>query len=168
VRWLERSRCPDRHDRLYAASCGSTARYAAQRWRIHRHLVGKRVYGRTLYEARQNGFPEMPDPIPEIQPTVDPGPATYSTRKVALERGLLGSRDNSCHCFAPIRHLRERFAVSARVVARQAYPRRPQDNLPRLPRRQPLSHSSVATSQRSYIRRSIFREREYSTSVIPR
>jgi nucleoside-diphosphate-sugar epimerase len=45
--------------------------------------------GRTLDEARQNGFPEMPDPIPETQPTVDPGPTTYSTRKVALERRLL-------------------------------------------------------------------------------
>jgi nucleoside-diphosphate-sugar epimerase len=45
--------------------------------------------GRTLDEARQTGFPEMPDPIPESHPTVDPGPATYSTRKVALERRLL-------------------------------------------------------------------------------
>jgi nucleoside-diphosphate-sugar epimerase len=45
--------------------------------------------GRTLDEAGQNGFPEMPDPIPETQPTVDPGPTTYSTRKVALERRLL-------------------------------------------------------------------------------
>jgi nucleoside-diphosphate-sugar epimerase len=45
--------------------------------------------GRTLDEAAQNGFPEMPDPIPETQPTVDPGPTTYSTRKVALERALL-------------------------------------------------------------------------------
>jgi len=45
--------------------------------------------GRTLDEAGQNGFPEMPEPIPETQPTVDPGPTTYSTRKVALERALL-------------------------------------------------------------------------------
>lgn len=45
--------------------------------------------GRTLDEARQNGFPELPDPIPETHPTVDPGPANYSTRKVALERCLL-------------------------------------------------------------------------------
>jgi nucleoside-diphosphate-sugar epimerase len=51
---------------------------------VYRDEVGK-----TLDEAMQNGFPKMPDPIPEIQPTVDPGPATYSTRKVALERGLL-------------------------------------------------------------------------------
>ena len=45
--------------------------------------------GRTLDEAMQNGFPELPDPIPETHPTVDPGPVTYSTRKVALERCLL-------------------------------------------------------------------------------
>lgn len=45
--------------------------------------------GRTLDEARQNGFPDLPNPIPETQATVDPGPATYSTRKVALERRLL-------------------------------------------------------------------------------
>ena len=45
--------------------------------------------GRTLDEARQQGFPELPVPINEDQPTVDPGPATYSTRKVALEQTLL-------------------------------------------------------------------------------
>jgi nucleoside-diphosphate-sugar epimerase len=45
--------------------------------------------GRTLDEAAQNGFPEFLDPITETQPTVDPGPTTYSTRKIALERHLL-------------------------------------------------------------------------------
>lgn len=45
--------------------------------------------GRTLDEAAQNGFPELPDPIPETHPTVAPGEATYSTRKVALEQVLL-------------------------------------------------------------------------------
>jgi nucleoside-diphosphate-sugar epimerase len=45
--------------------------------------------GRTLDEATQNGFPELPVPITEVQPTVAPGPATYSTRKAALERTLL-------------------------------------------------------------------------------
>ena len=44
--------------------------------------------GKTLDEASQNGFPDLPVPIPETQPTVDPGPATYSTRKIALERTL--------------------------------------------------------------------------------
>lgn len=45
--------------------------------------------GRTLDEARQNGFPELPLEISEEQLTVDPGPATYSTRKIAMERALL-------------------------------------------------------------------------------
>jgi nucleoside-diphosphate-sugar epimerase len=57
-------------------------------------------FGRTLDEATQTGFPELPDPIPETHPTVDPGPATYSTRKVALERHLLD------HASAPITVLR--------------------------------------------------------------
>ena len=45
--------------------------------------------GRTLDEAAQNGFPELPEPIAETQAAVAPGDATYSTRKVALENLLL-------------------------------------------------------------------------------
>jgi nucleoside-diphosphate-sugar epimerase len=45
--------------------------------------------GRTLDEARQNGFPELPDRMTEEQSTVEPGPQTYSTRKVSMERELL-------------------------------------------------------------------------------
>jgi nucleoside-diphosphate-sugar epimerase len=45
--------------------------------------------GRTLDEAAATGFPELPEPITERQTTVDPGPETYSTRKVALECLLL-------------------------------------------------------------------------------
>jgi nucleoside-diphosphate-sugar epimerase len=45
--------------------------------------------GRTLDESRATGFPELPEPIPETHPTVNPGPTTYSTQKVALERQLL-------------------------------------------------------------------------------
>jgi nucleoside-diphosphate-sugar epimerase len=45
--------------------------------------------GRTLDEAAQTGFPDLPAPITETQPTVEPGPQTYSTRKVAMERRLL-------------------------------------------------------------------------------
>jgi nucleoside-diphosphate-sugar epimerase len=44
--------------------------------------------GRTLDEAAVTGFPELPVPIPETQATVEPGSATYSTRKIALERRL--------------------------------------------------------------------------------
>jgi nucleoside-diphosphate-sugar epimerase len=46
-------------------------------------------WGRTLDEAADTGFPELPVPISEGEPTVEPGPATYSTRKAALERVLL-------------------------------------------------------------------------------
>jgi nucleoside-diphosphate-sugar epimerase len=45
--------------------------------------------GRTLDEAAETGFPRFPVPITEDQPTAAPGPATYSTRKVALEQALL-------------------------------------------------------------------------------
>jgi len=45
--------------------------------------------GRTIDEARETGFPVFPEPISEDHPTVEPGPQTYSTRKVALERALI-------------------------------------------------------------------------------
>ena len=45
--------------------------------------------GRTLDEAADAGFPELPVSVGEREPTVEPGPATYSTRKAALERLLL-------------------------------------------------------------------------------
>ncbi len=48
--------------------------------------------GHTLDEAQGvDDFPELPLPIPETQPTVEPGDKTYSTKKVALERILLDS-----------------------------------------------------------------------------
>jgi len=48
--------------------------------------------GRTLDEAEGvDDFPELPVPIPETQATVEPGDGTYSTKKVALERILLGN-----------------------------------------------------------------------------
>src|ERR671936_594471 len=40
-------------------------------------------------QGEPDGFPGYPVPIPETQPTVAPGEATYSTRKAALERELL-------------------------------------------------------------------------------
>ena len=46
--------------------------------------------GRTLDEAQGvDDFPEFPVPIPETQPTVEPGDANYSTKKAKLERILL-------------------------------------------------------------------------------
>src|SRR5690606_31750822 len=45
--------------------------------------------GRTLDEARETGFPQFPVPSRQDQPRTTPGPATYSTHKVALEDALL-------------------------------------------------------------------------------
>ncbi|MHA7818696.1 MAG: NAD-dependent epimerase/dehydratase family protein [Erythrobacter sp.] len=42
--------------------------------------------GRTLDEAQTNGWPEFDGIIDESQPTVAPGPETYSTRKIRMER----------------------------------------------------------------------------------
>ncbi|MEU0005959.1 NAD(P)-dependent oxidoreductase [Streptomyces sp. NPDC006314] len=44
-------------------------------------------------QDQPDGFPQYPAPMPETQPTVAPGEATYSTRKVALERELLAAGD---------------------------------------------------------------------------
>jgi nucleoside-diphosphate-sugar epimerase len=46
--------------------------------------------GRTLDEAEaEDEFPEFGGPVPETQPTVDPGDANYSTKKAAIELRLL-------------------------------------------------------------------------------
>jgi nucleoside-diphosphate-sugar epimerase len=51
-------------------------------------------HGRTLDEAHGvDDFPEFPLPVPETQRTVEAGDATYSTKKVQLERGLLEQDD---------------------------------------------------------------------------
>ncbi|WP_379546263.1 hypothetical protein ACFCW2_10635 [Qipengyuania sp. DSG2-2] len=42
--------------------------------------------GRTLDEAAQNGFPDLPVGMDEEQATVAPGPETYSTRKIRMEQ----------------------------------------------------------------------------------
>lgn len=49
--------------------------------------------GRTLDEGRNHGFPDFSEPVTEMSATVDPGPGTYSTRKVALEQRLLDTAD---------------------------------------------------------------------------
>ena len=46
--------------------------------------------GRTLDEAQgADDFPDFPVPIPETQPTVEPGVETYSTKKAKIEGILL-------------------------------------------------------------------------------
>ncbi|MEO0590271.1 MAG: reductase [Pseudomonadota bacterium] len=48
--------------------------------------VYRDAQGRTLDEATANGWPEFGGPIREDNPTVAPGPETYSTRKMRMER----------------------------------------------------------------------------------
>lgn len=50
--------------------------------------------GRTMDEARETGFPQYPVPISETQPRTRPGPASYSTHKVAMEDTLLAGARN--------------------------------------------------------------------------
>jgi nucleoside-diphosphate-sugar epimerase len=85
--------------------------------------------GRTLDEASQNGFPELPDPIPETHPTVDPGPTTYSTRKIAMERHLLDEAATPVTILRPCaihgqgsRHPREWWFVKRMLDHRRAIP----------------------------------------------
>ncbi|MES4905509.1 MULTISPECIES: NAD-dependent epimerase/dehydratase family protein [unclassified Streptomyces] len=44
-------------------------------------------------QGEPDGFPHYPVPIPESQPTVAPGDATYATAKAALEQELLNAGD---------------------------------------------------------------------------
>jgi nucleoside-diphosphate-sugar epimerase len=85
--------------------------------------------GRTIDEASENGFPDLPDPITEDQPTVAPGPETYSTRKVAIERLLLdkGRRPvtilRPCAIHGPwSNHPREWWFVKRMLDGRRAIP----------------------------------------------
>lgn len=80
--------------------------------------------GRSLDRSQGKGFPAMPEPITEAQPTVEPGPQTYSTRKRALERRML----DSGACATVLRLSRPRGPRPARVVVRQAPARRPGDH----------------------------------------
>lgn len=85
--------------------------------------------GRTLDEAGEKGFPEFLEPITEEQSTVDPGPETYSTRKVALERRLLERasrpvailRPSAIHGCNSI-HPREWWFVKRMLDGRKAIP----------------------------------------------
>jgi nucleoside-diphosphate-sugar epimerase len=90
--------------------------------------VYRDAVGRTLDEAGQNGFPELPVPIPETQPTVDPSPATYSTRKIAIERTLFDEaatpvtvlRPGPIH--GPGSHIREWWFVKRILDGRKVIP----------------------------------------------
>lgn len=107
-----------------------TARYEPDR--VGRLIVisSASVYadnqGRTLDEAQQNGWPEFAEPISENQPTVPPGPATYSTRKVRMEHMALQKFGDRATILRPgaihgkySRHPREWWFVK-RMIDRRA------------------------------------------------
>jgi nucleoside-diphosphate-sugar epimerase len=85
--------------------------------------------GRTLDEAGQSGFPDFPEPIPEDHRTVEPGPQTYSTRKVAIERRLLDEASipvtilRPCAIHGPhSKHAREWWFVKRLLDGRERIP----------------------------------------------
>lgn len=87
-------------------------------------------HGRSLDEAVDaTDFPNLPIPIPETQRTVNPGPRTYSTRKVALERRLTDNasvpvtilRPGAVHGVGSL-HPREWWFVKRFLDGRRAVP----------------------------------------------
>jgi nucleoside-diphosphate-sugar epimerase len=85
--------------------------------------------GRTLDQAETRGFPRFPIPIGEDQPTVAPGPETYSTRKAALEQTLLQAARGPVTALRPAaiygegtRHPREWWFVKRILDGRRRIP----------------------------------------------
>jgi nucleoside-diphosphate-sugar epimerase len=85
--------------------------------------------GRTLDEASECGFPCFPVPIRENQPTVEPSPKTYSTRKVAMEMRLLDRAGGRATILRPAaihgpfsKHAREWWFVRRLLDGRQRIP----------------------------------------------
>ncbi|THK36072.1 NAD-dependent epimerase/dehydratase family protein [Ensifer sp. MPMI2T] len=85
--------------------------------------------GRTLDEASGRGFPAFSVPLTEKSPTVAPGPETYSTRKVAMERALLNRAAcpttilRPCAIHGPeSKHAREWWLVKRLLDGRAAIP----------------------------------------------
>jgi nucleoside-diphosphate-sugar epimerase len=85
--------------------------------------------GRTLDEASECGFPAFPVPLTEESPTVAPGPETYSTRKIAMEKALLEGTScpvtilRPCAIHGPeSKHAREWWFVKRLLDGRAAIP----------------------------------------------
>ncbi len=85
--------------------------------------------GRTLDEAAQNGFPAFMNPLTESGATVGPGPQTYSTRKVAMERALREHAKCPVNILRPCaihgahsRHAREWWFVKRLLDCRSVIP----------------------------------------------
>lgn len=91
--------------------------------------VYRDALGRILEDGATKGFPDLPVPVPETHPTVDPGPASYSTRKAALERRLLDHSRRPvtvlrpCAIYGPeTQHPREWWFVKRILDGRPAVP----------------------------------------------
>jgi nucleoside-diphosphate-sugar epimerase len=85
--------------------------------------------GRTLDEAGQCGFPEFQNPLTEESVTVDAGPETYSTRKIAMERRLIETASCPVSILRPCaihgpesKHAREWWFVKRLLDGRKAIP----------------------------------------------
>jgi nucleoside-diphosphate-sugar epimerase len=84
--------------------------------------------GRTLDEAEaEDEFPEFGGPIPETQPTVEPGDANYSTKKAALELRLLENGRvpativRPCAIYGPGDRMAREWFFAKRVLDRRPY-----------------------------------------------
>jgi nucleoside-diphosphate-sugar epimerase len=85
--------------------------------------------GRTLDEASENGFPDFQKVLAENSTTVAPGPDTYSTRKVAMERRLVEASSSQVTILRPCaihgpesKYAREWWFVKRLLDGRKAIP----------------------------------------------
>jgi nucleoside-diphosphate-sugar epimerase len=85
--------------------------------------------GRTLDEAGQCGFPKFQNPLTESSLTVESGPETYSTRKIAMERRLIETASCQVTILRPCaihgpesKHAREWWFVKRLLDGRKAIP----------------------------------------------
>ena len=85
--------------------------------------------GLTLDEAYENGFPNLPVPIKSDHPTVEAGLATYSTKKIAMEKKLLATAVCPVSILRPgaiygpySKHAREWFFVKRLLDGRKRIP----------------------------------------------
>lgn len=85
-------------------------------------------HGRTLEKARETGFPDFRGLLDETNPTVLPGEATYSTRKIAMEQAMLSGNAavtilRPCAIYGvKALHPREWWFVKRAIDGRQCVP----------------------------------------------
>ncbi len=117
------------YDTTHAEQLLSIAGSVGQFVVISSSSVYRDAMGRSLDEARENGFPDLPDRMTEDQPTVEPGPQNYSTMKVALERRLLDDAERPVAILRPAAihgthstHPREWWFVKRMLEGREVIP----------------------------------------------